>query len=784
MNTFHSFACLSLLSISGILAIHSVVPARVAHVPVQIKPPKPQIGGEVTLRVMVKLTGSMSAHKSTTKETDSENSVANEKLSDQISVSIVDNYRWKIISQDVKDPVWSDSSMYSELISKQQKHYGGGGGSSSAESHGSVRDYDLQTGKEILRNESAETHTGWSYVLHKDPDVDLGERAGGIQVYPAKGKYEFIHAGQFIGSALDVVKSEFKASGVMSAKSNDTDGTTMPVEFSGDGGASGAFSFESDMTDERWDKKLSGSFPAGKPSFTFSGSATRSYRAPTNQDPESGSSTMMGTVTVSYSLSYSVKPIKYKMELRGEDPGWIPTPFNDKTGRYGKVEQVPLVFSTQFKSKDGKNLTAAETPEGRIDFYLTDVTRHKGECCNYPKNKPEKSDLRFSAKQGDADIVVDPNNPLHAYTTKKVTSAAVMVEAMDTGAYGELRAECSELGVIAECVRTKDLVVSIPSDDNRNEIADAWEKSNGVFTKSYAKDWDQENTPQGGHDGDGLSLYQEYRGFIVLEKQERVYRRLDPKEKELFVLDEALCTDAVAWKEASESVLVNLDQTLVKNTGDREREWRIADFNGESVKYAMFIEKVPGMVDEALHTSPDQSTCYAEPVSNAVPLSSPKECLRVRIFPDRIADAAYRAYKLAVEDAIDGRNVKTAAALQQMAKEKGWDPVTARQKAMDAVTAWSKLFKVVIPEATRWVLVHEMSHGAGVTGHRRPDPKTGAMEESTAGIQGCPMAYPDSVFRFHMVMSGGALVTRMLGHTTLCEVGQDRCLLHLKLKDN
>jgi hypothetical protein len=76
------------------------------------------------------------------------------------------------------------------------------------------------------------------------------------------------------------------------------------------------------------------------------------------------------------------------------------------------------------------------------------------------------------------------------------------------------------------------LLLLIPKDDNSNHIADYWEhwfdiKNPDAFA-------DDDNTPAGdGDDGDSIALYDEYRGFHIHGKHER----LSPEIKDLFVWD-------------------------------------------------------------------------------------------------------------------------------------------------------------------------------------------------------------------------------------------------------
>jgi len=65
--------------------------------------------------------------------------------------------------------------------------------------------------------------------------------------------------------------------------------------------------------------------------------------------------------------------------------------------------------------------------------------------------------------------------------------------------------------------------INIPFDDNRNYISDAWEYDEGKDPKE-----DEDDDPHSDiYKGDGLSRYDEYRGFFTQEG----YIRTNPNHK-------------------------------------------------------------------------------------------------------------------------------------------------------------------------------------------------------------------------------------------------------------
>jgi hypothetical protein len=149
--------------------------------------------------------------------------------------------------------------------------------------------------------------------------------------------------------------------------------------------------------------------------------------------------------------------------------------------------------------------------------------------------------LRFAQTQP-AGITIDADDPTHAFTADLVTRASVIVQATDTGAYGRLYAQSQELGLNATYERTGQLFVDVPRDDDENHIAYAWEKAQHILGERLAANSDAEDQPfPDNKKGDGISLYDQYRGFIVrLDDGKgnpiKLHQRIDLKSKNLFVM--------------------------------------------------------------------------------------------------------------------------------------------------------------------------------------------------------------------------------------------------------
>jgi hypothetical protein len=118
----------------------------------------------------------------------------------------------------------------------------------------------------------------------------------------------------------------------------------------------------------------------------------------------------------------------------------------------------------------------------------------------------------------------------------------VVVTSYDWGGYTQVkvRATVAEPGQEAKLDahlkgRPEVGLITIPLDENNNHIGDAWKKKHLVYGKPA--DWDGLDLPAGHkYPGDGISLYEKYRGVDTLNILDD-WPRLDPWRKYLFIYD-------------------------------------------------------------------------------------------------------------------------------------------------------------------------------------------------------------------------------------------------------
>jgi len=267
-------------------------------------------------------------------------------------------------------------------------------------------------------------------------------------------------------------------------------------------------------------------------SFTMPG-----YHYNIIEDTESGKKDEY-TETASVTITFGDINNKLWLSTANEEDyeKWLPTRRDEKG-------YVPLKVKAELKTDD-----PAKTDT--IHFYLTQVSHYPGYCTNIPKQEKGKktdnsADLYFSNTQSDGNI--EYIDSFHVKTKSKVSTAIVDIDCYDYGAYAEIRAYASMKNVwgISKYDSTESLI--IPKDENKNSIADKWEKEVGVYDKKLNATDDSDEMPKNqSENGDGYTLFEEYRGFEIMEEaikntgkrqKNGDYIRLDPNVKDAFIFD-------------------------------------------------------------------------------------------------------------------------------------------------------------------------------------------------------------------------------------------------------
>lgn len=236
-----------------------------------------------------------------------------------------------------------------------------------------------------------------------------------------------------------------------------------------------------------------------------------------------------------------------------------------------------LVARATLKSKQGKAKSLPEVEQFR--FELLDTSREPGVCLNWPlAAKDEDYDLRFAdlssssageqlaavrsffaawglSSSGDYDLASMPAGGVPRMSFGQVSEngqraevmqppkdktgqpfAEAAIECFDFGAKAELRVTCvlqdgrELLGLMKSENGEQDLV-RLPKRAGPDWIAESWRKQNRATT--LAADDDNEKVEGQLENGDGFTLYEEYRGWVVNGK----HVEGDPQRKDFFVLN-------------------------------------------------------------------------------------------------------------------------------------------------------------------------------------------------------------------------------------------------------
>jgi len=164
-----------------------------------------------------------------------------------------------------------------------------------------------------------------------------------------------------------------------------------------------------------------------------------------------------------------------------------------------------------------------------FELRLINTSKQPGICLNAPLSpSAPKHDLRFLPQDG---ATVSPDGQFIRIPCEDGENGEVVIGSFDGGGWTILNAEAvlenntRIKGVLEQDKSKKD--IPIPKNNAGGKIAQRWLEDNG----NPGETDDKEKSPGNYNDSDGLSAYEEYRGFITEGK----YRRLDPNTKELGV---------------------------------------------------------------------------------------------------------------------------------------------------------------------------------------------------------------------------------------------------------
>lgn len=235
-----------------------------------------------------------------------------------------------------------------------------------------------------------------------------------------------------------------------------------------------------------------------------------------------------GDCTVRVTLRPSNEP---RLVVRVEDyHNWLP--------EAGKDEKAPgntAVITARIERRDGKPLKETEKAS-KITFTLKETSAEPGICMNWPDKpqSPAPPDLKFVDKEN-TDLKVESDG--QSASTKKagLSQQKAVLTSFDYGGSTKLEVKAeTPAGPLTGHLEWDKKITSIPLPDREKDqmTARAWLKSEGIDDQKDADD--VEEKPKGdGDKGDGLTNYEEYRGFMEGGK----HLRSDGTTKDLMVCD-------------------------------------------------------------------------------------------------------------------------------------------------------------------------------------------------------------------------------------------------------
>ena len=255
-------------------------------------------------------------------------------------------------------------------------------------------------------------------------------------------------------------------------------------------------------------------------------------------------------------------------------------------------ENKPLELTSELMYKSGGTWMPGFEHMARIQYFeLFNISQEKGVCMNYslPGTNDDCFDLQLKKQNGlefESPVVLNvskcmlKDQYMQANTERPVKEFTVTIYSLDYGAYGYFRSfanlnkgmdksgigDYKDIGREGEPVNYESIPwkkteilhpqsaingvmlkesydnrVTIPHDVDQNHIADnGWKSIEGTTLKDVTdplkNNTDEDDIPVGNKTkGDGLTTYEEYRGFKVLLGSDVIFTRTNYTRKDIFI---------------------------------------------------------------------------------------------------------------------------------------------------------------------------------------------------------------------------------------------------------
>jgi hypothetical protein len=241
---------------------------------------------------------------------------------------------------------------------------------------------------------------------------------------------------------------------------------------------------------------------------------------------------MIPAAEVVWKVSWDLKAkladeLELLLEPDSSYPTWIPQGTQTETAAGNRIG-----VGAKLQSKGGG---AARVKARKITFTM-ESSREPGVAMNYPlpsaQVSPAPHDMQFEAEQNAGWRIL--NRGLQAEREGAgMTEGNVIVSSFDFGGWATVRATATlEDGREVSGVYRGESGMRLPKRPATSKVADAWREQTG---EQGADREDADELPLGdGRPGDGLTVYEEYRGFVENAK----HLRTNTERKDLFVRDD------------------------------------------------------------------------------------------------------------------------------------------------------------------------------------------------------------------------------------------------------
>jgi len=408
-----------------------------------------------------------------------------------------------------------------------------------------------------------------------------------------------------------------------------------------------------------------------------------------------------------------------------------------------------LSFRVRIFDKKNGGTDVTEGHPFTVTYTLDKVSQYKGICMNYPRqNADDKPDLRWDKLAKNESHLASSTDLTLVSNKREGKDLVAYVTAYDYAAYGILKAHVhlddDDLDLDAHLKEKPDeSFATIPVDENQNKIADKWEKDINIYGKIFNPDFDEDELPKDQRrNGDGYTLFEEYRGFKVKDNilpggTHEVFKdghlRMDPNYKDLFINDnDGMFQTYYSPYNPSKLCWHYIDRDeMIFNARGTDPENRWVNFNKVSEhfyanQYALIMEDKPNETggDNTIGLTVDVADVKAAG-SNGDPVPFP----------------ALVNFCASIHEFLFGTLQKTSVGFEQPVKNTVIIDVYSGR-----ILRISKYFKSDKQQGIFTLLItgtvnHEIGHAIGITHHRSAASGAETPQTMEEGVTDCCMRY-------------------------------------------